>query len=147
MASDFPTLKSIRDNALTILKNQGINFTIETFDNIENIEASILPHGQLRYDRVDYENTHGQRGSYGEILFFTRVVYKNSSKRVAQDNQMEWTDLIRKALTVDALNSGDLAVSKLVSLVTTVNIEVDNTDSGGRTALEYEMSIRYRESP
>ena len=145
MASDFPTLKSIRDNVFTVLKGKGINFTVEIFDNIDNIAASILPHGQVRYDRVDYENTHGQRASYGEILFFIRVVIKSNSKRSSQDKQMEWTDLIRKGLTVDALNINDLALSKLVSLVTTVNIEPDNTDSGGRTALEYETLIRYRE--
>jgi hypothetical protein len=145
MASDFPTLKSIRDNVFTVLKSKGINFTVETYDNIDNIEASILPHGQVRYDRVDYENTHGQRSSYAEVLFFIRVVFKNNNKKVSQDKQMEWTDLIRKGLTVDALNINDLVTSKLVSLVTTVNIEVDNTDSGGLTALEYEMLIRYRE--
>lgn len=144
--SDFDTLKAIRDNCITILTGMGIKFTSETNEDDFEVPASTLPRGYLFERDALFENTHGQRSSYAERVILIRVYGKTNDSRVNQDFFSLWITNIRTGLTVNALNIGDLVSSKLVSLVTTESIEIDNSNNEGLSFLDYEVLIRYREA-
>lgn len=147
--SNYDTIKSIADNLESVLRGLGIHFDRKTYEDIGNIPASVLPHGEIFYRGEVFEYTHGQRAGYAEGLFRLRVILRERTPADVMREQMRWVHLVRDVLTVNALNIGSLATSKLISLVTTGVVEVDNirTDSvtADVAAMDYSLSIRYRE--
>lgn len=141
--SNFNTLDAITDNLESVLKKQGINFSVAVFDDIAAIPASILPVGQIFYEGEEPEYNHGEKPKTSEARFMIRVVMPGHDERGQVRAQQEWTRKIREAVTVAALNIGSLASSKLVSWVATDDISFDNTPP--RTAVSYRLRVRYRE--
>lgn len=143
--SNFDTIKSIADNLESVLRGLGIHFDRKTYEDIGNIPASVLPHGEIFYRGEAFEHTHGQRAGYAESGFQLKVIIRERTPSDVMREQMRWVHLIRDALTVNALNIGSLVTSKLVSLVTTGTVEVDNTRTDGVAAMDYQVTVRYRE--
>jgi hypothetical protein len=142
--TNFSTIKSITDNLQTVLKGLGINFTCEMLKDGQSVSVSLLPLGQIFYDSETFEYTHGEKPEYIEVAYNIRILLQERNATDTIREQQRWVHTIRDALTVSALNIGDLASSKLVSKVTTEDVSIDNTlDS--ITAVDYTVLIRYRE--
>lgn len=141
--SNFDTINAITDNLEIVLKGLGIFFTSETFDDIDVIPASILPHGQIFYERETFEYTFGQKPEYATAEFKVRVVFMGRDARDLIRNQQRWAHSIRDAMTVNALNINALAASKLVSLVTVDGMDAINKVP--KAEISCKLSIRYRE--
>ena len=58
-------------------------------------------------------------------------------------HQQDWAHRIRDAVTVNALNTGALADSKLVSLVNTTDVAI--TYEPPLSTIDYRLNVRYRE--
>lgn len=141
--SNFDTVDAITDNVQAVLEAQGIKYHPEVIEDVEKIADSALPLGQIFYKGEEFEYTHGQKPQYSEIEFLLRVVFRERNQREMIRMQQEWAHKIRDSLTVNALNIGKLVSSKLVSRVTTENVDIDNR--AALSVLEYEVLVRYRE--
>lgn len=141
--ANVDTVKSITDNLQTVLQAQGIKFARKAYDDIKAVPASLLPLGDIFYEGEDFEYTHGQRQGYAELRFVLRVVLRERDHQSLMREKQEWVHRIRGALTVDALNIGDLLSTKSVSRVTASGVEI--SDSQNTSSLDYTISVRYRE--
>ena len=144
MSQNFATIKSITDNVQSVLQGQGIKFSRKTYENEKNIPASLLPLGGIYYRGEDFQYTHGQRPGYAEADFFVKVVLQDRDSGSLIRSIQKWIHLLRDALTVNSINIGDLAVSKLASLVTAERVDVEN--KGDMAVLGFKVKIRYRET-
>ena len=140
---NFDTVASITANLTKLLKQQGLTFTLEAYEDTTKIPTSVLPHGLLQYLGEVFDQEHGQRPSWDEIKFKIRIVFKSTSADVIIRDQQKWMHKIRDNITVNAMNIDDLASSKLVSWVKIEEGDVDNQLD--RSTLECFMLIRYRE--
>ncbi|CAG0933365.1 hypothetical protein PLCT1_02345 [Planctomycetaceae bacterium] len=143
--SNFDTVQAITTNLEKVLRGLGLKFSPTIFDDAKNIPASLIPLGEIFYNRETFEYTHGQKPEYAEAEYALRVTlsYRNPADMMRE--QQRWVHLIRDGLTVNALNIGDLVTSKLVSRVTTEEAAVENDRSNGIAAISYRTLIRYRE--
>lgn len=141
---NFETVDAITDNVQLVLEQQGVRYEPEVIEDIDKIADSSLPLGQIFYKGEEFEYTHGQKPQYSEIEFLLRVVFRERNQREMIRLQQVWVHKIRDELTVTALNIGDLEFNKLVSRVTTENVDVDNRVV--LSVLEYEVLVRYREA-
>lgn len=144
MSQNFATIRSITDNVQSVLQGQGIKFSCSTFENEKNIPASLLPLGGIYYRGEDFQYTHGQRPGYAEADFFVKVVLQERDSAGLIRSTQKWMHSVRDALTVNALNIGELAVSKPASLVAVEHVDVEN--KGDMAVLGFKVKIRYRET-
>ncbi len=142
--TNFATIKSVTDNLETVLKALGLHFSRDVKEDAD-IPASILPHGQIFYRRERFENSFNLRPGYIEAAFTVRVVFSERDATDIMREQQRWTHAVRGALTVNALNIGDLASSKLVSLVT-VEDSAAELIKPTLAAVTIDATIRYRET-
>ncbi len=142
---NFDTINAITDNLEAVLKGQGINFDRKTYDDLKQVPASSLPLGEIRYSGETFEYNFGEKPKYAEAEFDMKVILSASDPRDMMLTQQKWTHLIRDALTIAALNIGVLASSQLISRVTTVRVSMDNSRTDGIAAVDYRVSVRYRE--
>ena len=141
--ANVDTVGSITDNLQGTLQGEGIRFSRKTFDDEKAIPASLIPFGQVFYRGEDFEYSHGQRPGYVEVSFEVRVVLKERDHASMVRRQQVWTHGVREALTVDAMNTGDLATTKLVSRVETSEVDIENRSS--LSILSFKVQVRYRE--
>ena len=141
--SNFDTITAVTDNLESVLRGLGINFTKEIHDDVGAIPASLLPHGQIFYDKENFEYTHGQKPEYATATFRVRVALMGNDAQKFIRDQQKWVHLIREALTVNALNIGGLATSKLINMAALDEVDVENT--ADRASLMCRVGIRYRE--
>ena len=143
--SNFDTIIAITDNLETVLRGMGISFTRKTYEDMANIPTSLLPLGEIIYNGESFEHPSGQRSGYAEAEYKLKVILREAEAKDMQRVQMKWVHLIRDGLTVNALNIGSLASSKLISNVLTEAARPNNTQTDGIGAVEYDIKIRYRE--
>ena len=144
MSVNFTTIKSITDNLQSVLQAQGIKFTRKTFEDEKAIPASLLPLGEIYYRGEDFEYNHGQRAGYSEANFDIKVTVQDRDMTALMRLAQKWTHAVRDALTVNALNIGDLSASKLVSWVVMESVGIGyNVEYA---TLTHAMKIRYRET-
>lgn len=141
--SNFDTISAITDNIETVLKNLGINFTREVYDNVDSVPASILPHGRIFYVSESFEYPYGQKPAYADAVFRATIILMNRDALGMIRDQQKWAHNIREAITVNALNVGSLSTTKYVSLASITSIDIDNT--ADKSALDITIQIRYRE--
>ena len=141
--SNYDTVNAITANVQKVLKGLGIHFNLEAYDDEAAIPATVLPHGQIFYECEFFEYGHGQKPLYIEVQLRLHVVLMERAPADIIREQQTWVHAIRGALTITALNIGDLAVSKYVSRVTTESVKLLNSQP--RSAVEYVVLIRYRE--
>ncbi|MDP2689430.1 MAG: hypothetical protein Q8P48_04890 [Deltaproteobacteria bacterium] len=142
--SNFDTVSAITENIQAILNREGVFFSRKSFDDRKSIPASLFPLGRIFYAGESFEYSHGQKPLYAEVEYTIRVELSEKDPYEMMREQQRWAHCIRGALTVDALNTGELAASKHVSRVVVAGVEADN----GRNAssLILRTIVRYRES-
>lgn len=144
MSQNFATIRSITDNLESVCTKLGIKFARETFDDIDAIPASLLPHGQIFYEGEDFEYAFGQKPEYATANFRLQVVLKvGGDSRENIRNQQKWVHEIRDGLTVNALNITDLATTKYISMVKVEGVEAVNAVA--KSSLNVKVAIKYRE--
>lgn len=141
---NIETIKSLTDNIQTVLQGLGIKFARKNFEDVKNIPASLFPYGAIFDKGIDWEYTHGQKAGYGVQSFLIWVVDKERNDKVTMRQIQEWVQLIKGALTVNALNIGDLSASKLISWVETIDTDTEHREEGV-SVLNYTIAVRYRE--
>lgn len=134
------TVKAITTNLTAILTAQG--FLVENSSTDKKLETSPLV--AIRYGGENFESTHGERPSYSTARYSLRVSFSDKYPSTSRDKAVEWAHKIRGNVTVNALNAGDLAASKLVSRVDH-DYDAPVYDAGA-TSFDYSLDIRYRES-
>lgn len=144
--SNFDTIQAITDNIQSVLRGQGIDFIRRTFDDLSLVPASGIPLGEIYYRNETFEYTFGERPKYAAASYLVRVILREPDPVDMMRQQQKWAHIVRDALTVPALNTGALAASQLVSRVITDRVEADNTRSDGLSAMNYQVSVQYRES-
>jgi len=141
--ANIDTVKSITDNLQTVCQGEGIKFSRKTYEEPKDIPASLIPLGEIFYNAETFEHTHGQKAGYAEIDYTLRITFKERDSQVLMRKQQEWVHKLRDALTVNALNIGNLASSQLVSWVNTESAETEDEIDWSR--VNYLIKIRYRE--
>ena len=142
--SNADTVHSITDNVEEVMRLQGAKFSPQALED-ETIKASNTPFGRIFYPREFFEYEHGQKPLYAEIEFNLQIVLLERNPKDMVRNQQTWVHNVRDNLTIDALNINDLASSKLVSRVTTDEIEIENKPEGV-SLINYTVHVRYREA-
>ena len=141
--SNFDTVSVITDNIHGVLKTTGINFTQKVFDDLEAVPASLLPLGAVYYSGERFESAYGQRPLYAEAEYNIRVLVSGRDEVGLIRELQRWAHTVKEALTVDALNTGSLAVSKPVSRVTVARVDSENHRAVSSLGLR--LAVRYRE--
>ena len=141
--SNFDTVSAITDNLQEALKKQGIHFSKSGFDDPGSIPASLLPLGRIFYAGESFEYAHGQRPSYAEVEYSVRVLLAEKDPAEMMREQQRWTHRVRDAMTIDALNTGELAIGRPVSRVMVAGVSVVNDRHTASLVLR--TVVRYRE--
>lgn len=142
--SNFDTIKSITDNIETVLRAKGIKFERNLDKDIANVPASKMPIGHIIYRQEVPEYVHGMKPKYITAEFAVRVYNRERSDKNGIEFVQKWMHDIREAITVNALNIGDLASSKLVSLAEAESVDIEYP-SEDTILLNATVTIRYRE--
>ena len=142
--SSLTTVKAITTNIKTVASKQGAKFYDKSYDDLSAVPASRTPYGQIFYVGNEFEYIHGQRMGYAEARFLLRIVISERNSKNMTERLQEWVHNLRAALTVNALNIGDLVSSLEVSRVVVDEVEVDNLAE--YSVLGYRISVRYRET-
>ena len=140
---NFDTVTAITDNIQRALEAEGINFSRAVYEDERTVPASLIPLGRIFYAGETFEYSHGQRPKYAEAEFAVRVILNERDPVDRVRSQQKWAHGIREALTVAALNTGDLSSTRLVSRVTTAR--VDAQTRGSTSAVVCRTLVRYRE--
>lgn len=143
--TNFSTIKSITDNLQSVLRGIGLNFSREIHEDESKIPAGAIPLGHIFYRGETFEDTFNQRPIYIEAEYKLRVILRERDPIDMMREMQKWTHTVKDALTVNALNIGDLASSKLVNLVRVERAETE-TLSADMGAVNIEAIVRYRES-
>jgi len=98
----------------------------------------------ILYDGETPEYNHSQKPGYVEADLKIVLKWQSMGISAARDKTIEWFHTIRDALTVNALNVGDLAASKLVSKITVSKPDLDVQPA--ELLLTYTTTVRYREA-
>jgi len=142
--SNFDTVTSITDNIQSILKREGIHFLKRTYEDGGAIPASLFPFGEIRYLGETFEEATGERPGYAEAEFRISVAFSGGDPSEVMREAQRWVHMIRGAITVNALNSGGLALPRYVSRVRTLGAEFESKEKFSR--VNYKMAVRYREA-
>ncbi|MFQ5736736.1 MAG: hypothetical protein ACE5GY_07720 [Thermodesulfobacteriota bacterium] len=142
--SNFDTVRTITDNIEAVLKRLGIHFSRKAFDDRKATPSSLLPLGRIFYSSESFESSHGQRPVYAEVEYSIGVMLAEKDPWETIREQQRWAHAIRGALTVEALNTGELAASMYVSRVTIAGVDAKNDRN--RSSLTLRAIVRYRES-
>ena len=144
MSNNFTTIKSITDNLQSVLLAIGIKFSRKAFEDAGSIPLSLLPFGEIYYKGESFEYTHGQRSGYAEANYLIKVITQGHDNTELVRTAQKWVHGVRDSITINALNIGELATSKLVSWVNMESVEIVYTAEYG--TIDYVIKIRYRET-
>jgi len=133
------TIKAITANLTAIL--DGLGFKIEDLSADPSMSSS--PVCVVLYSGEDFGAGHGERPLYNEIRYSLEVRFSDKHPATSRDKIADWAHKIRENVHVSALNTGALAVSKLVSWVNHDGYDVEY--SPPVTQIECRLKIRYRE--
>lgn len=143
--SNFDTIQAITTNLETVLKGLGAHFDRATYEDDANIPASLLPYGRIFYIGEIFEEISGERPAYIESEFNLWVTIGERDAQKMIREQQRWIHSVRDGLTVNALNIGDLASSKLISRVITDEARMEQGSNEGVSSVVYSVRVRYRE--
>lgn len=137
------TVKSITDNITSTLSALGIRFAVKS-GVPDSSSSGRLPVGRVFYRGEDFQYSHGERAGYATARYEVEVILRGRDHTLGVRDQQGWIHDIRDALTVAALNIGDLALTKLVSRVEVGSARTE--EQGERVGITLDLSVRYRES-
>jgi len=133
------TVKTITANLAAILA--GLGFKVE--DLSVDPSMTTAPVCVILYEGEEFEYGHGQKPLYNEIKYLLKVMLNDPKPGTSRDKYAQHVHAIRDAVTVNALNTGDLATSRLVSLVNTTDVTI--TYEPPVSTIDYRLNVRYRE--
>ncbi len=133
------TVKVITANLAAILA--GLGFKVE--DLSVDPSMTTTPVCVILYEGEDFEYGHGQKPLYNEVKYLLKILLNDSKPGTSRDRYAQYVHAIREAVTVNTLNTGGLAVLKLVSLVNTTDVAI--TYEPPVSTIDYRMNVRYRE--
>ncbi len=133
------TVKAITANLAAIIA--GLGFKVEDLSIDPSMATS--PVSVILYEGEEFEYGHGQKPLYSEVKYLLKVMLNDPKPGTSRDKYAQYVHAIREAVTVDALNIGGLATSKLVSLVNTTDVAI--TYEPPVSTIDYRMNVRYRE--
>ena len=133
------TVKAITANLAAILA--GLGFKIEDLSIDPSMATS--PVCVILYEGEEFEYGHGQKPLYNEVKYLLKLMLNDPKPGTSRDKYAQYVHAIRDAVTVDALNIGGLAASKLVSLVNTTDVTI--TYEPPVSTIDYRLNVRYRE--
>ncbi len=134
------TVKAITANLTSVL--EGLGFKIEDLSSDPSMAST--PACEVLYEGEDFEYGHGQKPLYNEIRYLLKVLLNDPRPGTSRDKYAQYVHGIREAVTVNALNTGALAASKLVSLVNTTEVTVAYEPPV--STIDYRLNVRYREA-
>lgn len=137
--ADLDTIKAIEDNLTAIITAQGFNFE----DSSTDPKVETTPVATLLFRGETFEYAHGQKPIYNELEYEVVVNFNTSATATARDKAAEHGHKLRENITVNALNVGSLAASKLVSRVDHQGYDAEYNRPVLRVS--YRLKIRYRE--
>ena len=141
---NFDTISTITKNLKSALEAEGLKFSLKPYGDKSSIPASLLPFGEIDFRGESFEYTHGQRAGYVEASFGVSVTLSERNALSLVREQQEWIHKLRSAITVEALNTGDLLASKLVSFVENGAVNIEG--NGRFSILSMDLTVRYREA-
>lgn len=141
--SNADTVQAITGNLLSVLRGLGLTMSIRPYDSVEAFPATTAPGGDIFYGGEAFEYNFGEKPKYAEAAFEIRIIAGDRDPEDQTRNHQVWVHKVREALTVNGLNIGSLASSKLISQVRTEGVAVQNKDAVA--VLTYQVKIRYRE--
>lgn len=136
------TVKAINANLAAILTAQGFLFEDTSTDRALEDGGVFCA---LRGPEESFDTTHGQKPSYSEVSYALLIRFSDIAPATTRDKIADWTQKVRAAVTVNALNIGAFSASKLVSRVDhgRSNITEYNPPI---TEITYPITVRYRET-
>jgi hypothetical protein len=139
--SNTETVQAIITNIETILTNSTLAFKLEDMSDDEKLKTIDL--AKVIYTGEEFEESYGERNLYNEIEFLIVVQYTDPNPAARRDKNAVIVHKIRDNITIDALNVGFLASTKLVSRVEHVEAKtgIDQTTN----TINYILKVRYRE--
>ena len=133
------TVKTITANLAAILA--GLGFKVE--DLSVDPSMTTAPVCVILYEGEEFEYGHGQKPLYNEVKYLLKILLNDPKPGTSRDKYADHVHAIREAVTVNALNTGGLATSKLVSLVNTTDVAI--TYEPPVSTIDYRLNVRYRE--
>ncbi len=133
------TVKAITANLTALI--EGLGFKVE--DLSVDPAMTTTPVCVILYEGEEFEYGHGQKPLYNEVKYLLKLMLNDSKPGTSRDKYAERVHAIRDAVTVDALNAGALATSKLVSLVNTTDVAIIYEPPV--STIDYRLNVRYRE--
>lgn len=136
------TVKAINANLMALIAAQG--FLLEDSSTDRALEDGGV-FCALRGPEESFETTHGQKPSYSDAQYHLLIRFSDKAPATTRDKIAEWTQKVRAAVTVNALNTGALSASKLVCRADhgRYNITAYNPPI---TEIAYPITVRYRET-
>lgn len=140
MSVNAPTVNSITDNLIAILEGLS-GFTFEK----DKVDQKIHTWVQLNIAADREEESHGQGPMYleqdYEIVAVKEIDDKTDLRITA--TQVKWT--IKEAITVAALNTGDLASPDNLVILVELTSTVDDYSSSGKLLVTINLTVKFRD--
>ncbi len=148
--SNADTISAITDNVERLLGGEGMRFSVNTYKEVKNIPASLLPLGRIFYEGEVFNYSHGEKPSYGEAELLVKVVFREKDHSKMTRELQSWVHKVREIITVGTLNTGKLAATKYVSSVMTPEAVVESKGISVEhmeniSILSQRVVVRYRE--
>lgn len=142
--ANFDTIKAITTNLQSVCEGLGLKFDKTISTDVTKIPAALIPFGQIFYKGEVFEDVFNERPEYAEVSFDIRVILSENNPIDIMRGQQKWTHKLRDAISVTALNIGDLSSSKLVSRTATREVVAESL-STVLASITMDTIIRYRE--
>jgi len=131
------TVDAIITNIEAVLVGLGLSLEDLSGDDIPTTPLAVLS-----YEGEEFDDSFGERPYYNTATFSARVMAAATTPDTDRDVQRAWVHALKNALTVSALNIGDLVASKLVA-------RVDHTGptilrEGKILIVDYDFGVKYR---
>lgn len=137
--ANVDTVKAVTANIGSILTALGLKVE----DASSNHDITTASVAQIHYDGERFEYAFGQKPLYNTIEYVIKVFFNDPAPGTSRDKQAGWVHSLRDNITVNALNVGSLAVSKLV--LATLHNGAQVVYDAPTTTIEYKLDVRYRE--
>lgn len=138
--ADIDTVKSITTNMEAILTSLGMSLE----DGSGNPDAD-SPLCQILYKGEDFGDLYGEHKEFNDILFLIKIEFNKEYPGISRDKQTKWINNLRKEITINALNVGDISSSELVSFVEHPDGEDSVDYEPPMSEIDYPISVRYGE--
>lgn len=134
-------VQAIITNLETIV-GTTLGFKLE-YNIKDDPDVDTTPGAIILYLGEVFEESFGEKPLYNEIAFLILIKFTEDTPGLIRDKAVTYIHKLREGITIDLLNVGDLAATKIVSRVTHEGADLDNEQPVNQ--IDYSLSIRYRE--